>query len=166
TAAIGWQRALRLEPLAEDARGRLEQTPGFRSGILGDVPSIPTNAAGIVGAILWCAGWGGLAFAFRTQRGSARRPSIIAISAAVVVGLGGVALNETTSGKRQVVIVAPEALRSSPALAADRTGDVLAGESARSSGVQGIWTRVRMSDGRAGWIESRRVASLDVDRAP
>lgn len=166
TAAIGWQRALRLEPLAEDVRGRLEQTPGFSSGMFGDVPPIPIGAGAILGALLWCGGWGVLAYSVRAKLHALRRPSVVAIVSALVVGVAAVAIDEETSGKRQVVVTAPDALRSSPALAADRAGEVLAGESARANGVQGIWTRIKMSDGRSGWIETRRVASLDVDKSP
>ncbi len=166
TAAIGWQRALRLEPLAEDVRGRLEQTPGFSSGMFGDVPPIPIGGGAILGALLWCTGWGMLAYSIRAKRVALHRPSVTAIVAAIVVGVGAVAIDEEISGRRRVVVVTPDALRASPALAADRAGEVLAGESARESGVQGIWTRLKLSDGRSGWIETRRIASLDVDRTP
>lgn len=164
TATIGWQRALRLEPLAEDVRGRLEQTPGFSSGMFGDIPPIPIGGGAVLGALLWCTGWGVLAYSIRAKRSALYRPSVVAIVAALVVGVAAVAIDEEISGRKRVVIVAPDALRSSPALAADRAGEVLAGESARESGVQGIWTRLKFSDGRSGWIETRRVASLDVDR--
>ena len=166
TAVIGWQRALRLEPLADDVRGRLEQTPGFRAGLTGDVPPVPTDAAALLGALLWVGGWAGLAHGFRSRTAAVRRPSLAALTASVVVALATVALDDLSTGRSRVVIVAPEPLRAVAALAADRVGDVVAGETARIEGEQGVWTRLQLPDGRSGWIESRRVASLDVGRAP
>ena len=42
----------------------------------------------------------------------------------------------------------------------------MAGETAREVASQGVWSRVRFSDGRTGWIETGRLSSLDVERAP
>lgn len=165
-AAIGWQRALRLEPLAYDVRGRLESTPGFRPGLFGDVPPIPVDAAAALGVALWLVGWGALAWSLRTGRHGSRTASLVAIGSAGVVGVFAIALAEMHSGHDRVIVVEATQLRSAPALGAERTSEVLTGESGVEAVAQGVWRRVRFADGRSGWIESRRLASLDLSREP
>lgn len=165
-AAIGWQRALRLEPLASDVRGRLESTPGFRAGLLGDVPPVPVDAAAALGTLLWIAGWGALAFAARHARSELRSEALMAIGGGALVGLLTIALAEVLAGRHRVIIVHADRLRSAPALGAEASSEVMTGEGAVETGAQGVWSRLRFADGRTGWLETRRVASLDVDRTP
>ncbi len=166
TAAIGWQRALRLEPLAGDLRGRLESIPGFRSGVLGDIPPVPVDVAAALGTLLWIVGWGGLAWTLARRRGDLRRMAIGAIGGSALIGVMTVALAETISGRHHVVVVHPERLRSSPALGAEESSEVMTGEGAVETAAQGVWSRLRFADGRVGWMESRRLASLDLSQRP
>ena len=166
TAAIGWQRALRLEPLAGDMRARLEATPGFRPGLVGDVPPIPVDAAASLGTLAWLAGWGGLAWALAHRRREGRRLAWGAIGAAALLGVVTLALAETLSGRHRVIVLEADRLRASPALGAEAMSEVMAGEGAREVAAQGVWSRVRFADGRSGWLESRRLASLDLARLP
>ncbi len=164
-AAIGWQRALRLEPLAEDVRGRLESTPGFRAGLFGDVPPIPIDAAASLGALLWLLGWGALAW----PRREGHRPRVTAryaIGAAALVGVLTIGLADVIQGRHRVIVVDGTALRTAPALGAERSSEVLTGEGGVETVAQGVWSRVRFSDGRSGWLETRRLASLDLSRSP
>lgn len=164
-AAIGWQRALRLEPLAEDVRGRLESTPGFRSGLFGDVPPIPVDAAASLGVLLWLLGWGALAWPGRDVTARRMAPRY-AIGVAALVGVLTIGLSEVIEGRHRVIVVDGTALLTAPALGAERSSEVLSGEGAVETVAQGVWSRVRFSDGRSGWLESRRLASLDLSRAP
>ncbi|MCC6928636.1 MAG: BatD family protein [Gemmatimonadaceae bacterium] len=166
TAAIGWQRALRLEPLALDVRTRLEATPGFESGLLGDVPPIPVDAAAALGALLWIAGWGGLAFSGRGAGREWRGQAYTAIGIGALVGVLTVALAESLAGRHRVVVTQSSRLRAAPALGAEEASEVMTGESATETTAQGVWTRVRFADGRSGWLETSRLGSLDVNRAP
>jgi hypothetical protein len=158
-AAIGWQRALRLEPLADDVRGYLDYTPGFRGGPFGDVPAIPLSALALVGGLLWVGACAVLArgaiplVRLRVGGGMAL--------AALAIALAGAGLNDVFQGRHAAVIRSAERLRASPALTADPGPEVLAGELARTTGEQTAWTRVRLRDGRGGWIESRHLASLE-----
>jgi len=166
TAAVGWQRALRLEPLAADVRVRLEATPGFRAGALGDVPPIPLDAAAALGALLWIGAWGTLAWgAVRGRRGS-RTPALVAMGCGAMVGLATIELARVLSGRDHYVVVSTGRLHSAPALGAEVASDVMSGEAAEAIGAQGVWTRLRFPDGRSGWLETRRLASLDLTRAP
>jgi len=89
-----------------------------------------------------------------------------AIAAAVVVMLGTLSLAESLSGRGHVIVVAPERLRTSPALSAELASEVMTGEAARATGAQGVWSRLRFSDGRTGWMETRRLESLEIGRGP
>ena len=171
TAAIGWQRALRLEPLADDVRDRLDSSPGFVPGLTGDVPPIAVDGAAALGILLWLVGWGALAWRAWGPGVSHRfRPgkplAVAAIAAAVVVMLGTLSLAESLSGRGHVIVVAPERLRTSPALSAELASEVMTGEAARATGQQGVWSRLRFSDGRTGWMETRRLESLEIGRGP
>lgn len=165
-AAIGWQRALRLEPLAGDMRTRLEATPGFRAGLAGDVPPIPVDAAAALGTIAWVVGWAGLAWALAHRRREGRRLAWGAIGTGALLGMMTVALSEALSGRHRVIVLEADRLRASPALGAEVSSEVMAGEGAREVAAQGVWSRVRFADGRSGWMESRRLASLDLARLP
>ncbi|MEP7381893.1 MAG: BatD family protein [Gemmatimonadota bacterium] len=165
-AAIGWQRALRLEPLAEDVRGRLESTPGFRPGLFGDVPPLPVDAATALGVLLWVVGWGRLAWYGRGRRDERHTTALALIGSAALVGVLTIGLAEVIEGHHRVIVMDPTALRTAPALGAERSAEVLTGEGGVETVSQGVWSRVRFSDGRSGWLESRRLASLDLSRAP
>jgi len=159
-AVEGWQRALRLEPLAEDVRERLRFTPGFRAGIVGDVPPIPVSMVAVLGTLLWLCGWTMIAWARvrRVRQGTGAALVMLAIAAAV----GGRVLRDKVDGRHTFVITASDRLRTTPALAADAVADVATGEVGVSTGGQGAWTRLRLSDGRSGWIESRLLESLEL----
>ena len=166
TAAIGWQRALRLEPLAGDVRGRLEATPGFRAGLLGDVPPVPVDGAAALGALLWIGGWGALAWAAWRRRPAWRLGALSALGIGALVGVLTLAVAEVQGGRGRVVVVEPDRLRSAPALGAEAGAETMRAESARELSAQGVWSRLRFPDGRTGWMETRRLASLDLRRAP
>lgn len=166
TAAVGWQRALRLEPLAGDVRIRLEATPGFRPGLLGDVPPVPIDGAAALGTLLWLAGWGTLAWALARRRRDLHRLAWGAIGAGALTGVMTLAVAETLSGRHRVIVVEADRLRTSPALGAEASSEVVTGEGAVEMAAQGVWSRVRFTDGRTGWLETRRLASLDLARLP
>ena len=166
SAAIGWQRALRLEPLADDVRGRLEATPGFRAGLFGDVPPIPVDGAAALGVLLWLGGWAALAWSLLRQRADVRSGALSAVGGGALAGMLAIALAEVHAGRDRVVVVQAERLRSAPALGAEASSEVMTGEAAVQTGAQGVWSKVRFSDGRTGWLETRRLTSLAVDQAP
>lgn len=163
SAVVGWQRALRLEPLAADVRTRLVATPSFRDGLVGDVPPVPVNAAASLGLLLWCAGWALAAWPAALARRS--RLAVTCLAGAVVTATGTLWLAERLRGERQVVVVAPERLRDAPAVSARPGANVMAAETGTLLASQGVWSRVRFSDQREGWIDGRRLQSLEVPPA-
>ncbi|MBV6521405.1 MAG: hypothetical protein MNPFHGCM_01541 [Gemmatimonadaceae bacterium] len=162
SAAANWQRALRLDPLAEDVRGYLESTPGFDSSVFGDVPAIPLSFLAGIGALLWFGAWGTLATA--PSRPVRRQAAAGLAACALVVGMAGLHLNDVFSGRHAAIVLHGDRLRSAPTLAAESGAEVIPGELAHAVGTQTAWTRVRLRGDRNGWIESRKLESLELRR--
>jgi hypothetical protein len=162
-AAIGWQRSLRLQPTARDVRDLLVLTPGFRDGPLGDVPPVSLSMLAIAGGILWLGGWSAVALGIRRRAGSWLRPGGASILVALLVAIGGMLHAEVLSGRRTAVVVSPTRMRALPALGAEPGAETLVGEPVRVLGRQGVWTLVRLADGRRGWLESQRVEVIGVE---
>jgi hypothetical protein len=159
-AAVGWQRALRIDPLAADVRDRLELTPGFQSGSIADVTPVPATWAALLAGALWLAAWAlGAVAAWRRDRLIGRTGGAIAVLA-MVAGVAGYRALESQRGERLAVITDGTLLRSLPALGGESGAPVLTGEVVETVGAQGVWTHVRLSDDRDGWIESARVQSI------
>jgi hypothetical protein len=160
---VGWQRALRLEPLASDVRVRLAGTPSFRDGLLGDIPPVPMGALSAIGLLLWIVGWTALALEPRLPGLARSAPRLLGVAA--VTGLIILWANERIVGKGQVVVVESDRLREAPAVSAEGGAIVMTGETALVRASQGVWRRVRFSDAREGWIEGRALESLEIPAA-
>ena len=159
-AVAGWQRALRLEPLAPDVRDRIDLAHGLPLTSAGFVPPMPLGAVAAVSLLFWLGGWGVAAYVAR--RG--RRMSA-PLTAAIIVGgimlLGTFGLEEQMSGKRVGVIRSTVQLLVEPVLGSDRGPNALVGEVVRVKGVRGAWTLIALDDGRDGWMDSSQLIPLD-----
>jgi hypothetical protein len=160
-SVAAWQRALRLEPLASDVRTRVELVHALPLSSAGYVPPLPSPWVFNLAAALWFAAWG-LA-AYRASRGQSvtNRPVLSMAVVAAVLAVGGFALNERLSGKHLAVIRHTASLSSDPQLGSERGATAIIGEVVRVTGRQGAWSRVRLDDGRDGWIENAGIVSLD-----
>jgi hypothetical protein len=162
-AAIGWQRSLRLQPMARDVRELLVLTTGFRDGPLGDVPPISLTLLAAAGGVLWIAGWGAVAMGIRRRARSWLRPGVAAVMVALLLAFGGLLQAEVLSGRNTAVVVSPTRIRATPALGGEPGAETLVGEQVRILGRQGVWIHVRLSDGRRGWLESQRLEVVGVE---
>ena len=162
-AAIGWQRALRIEPLAGDARDRLEML-GAASG-LGSVPAIPPAPVALIAAALWIVAWVALAWNVARRRASPSARPLIAGGIAIAVALGALAaaVDARLAGRGLVVVTQDAPLHELPALASDRSTTLRPGEIARVVEREGPWARVVTDGGRHGWAESDDLTSLARD---
>lgn len=158
SAAVAWQRALRLDPLDADTREKLDLVPSFRGDFLGDVPPVPLGLVVWIGAIAWFAAW-----ALQPVR---RRWSTAGTAAALAVAslalVSGVRLSEIAHGRQAAVVRAPERLRNGPSLGADLAEEVMLGETVRIPTARGTWSFVRLADGREGWLPTESLVSLEV----
>jgi tetratricopeptide (TPR) repeat protein len=156
-----WQRALRLEPLASDVRDRVELVHALPWSSAGYVPPLPARWVFNFAALLWLGAWGlATYYASRNRRLASRAVVRLGVVAAVLA-IGGFALNERLSGKHLAVMRHTASLSTDPQLGGERGATGIIGEVVRVTGRQGAWSRVRLDDGRDGWIESAALVSLD-----
>jgi BatD DUF11 like domain len=160
-SVAAWQRALRLEPLAPDVRDRVELVHSLPVTASGFVPPLPVESVFVAAAFLWCATWGWAAL--RTRRGGHVRRTRLASWAVVagIVALCGVALSERAAGRHLDVLRYTASLSTDPEIGGERGPTAIVGEVVREIGRQGAWTRVRLDDGRDGWVETAALISLD-----
>jgi len=159
-AAIGWQRALRLDPTANDVRSRLDLTPGFGGSELSSVPPVSEASVAIVGGLAWVLGWLCAAVALwwrkAVWRYAAYGLGIVAVGAGVV----GVRVREAYEARRLAIVVEPARLRALPVLGSEAGAPVLTGEVAREVRQQGVWSLVKLGDDREGWMSSDQLEPI------
>jgi tetratricopeptide (TPR) repeat protein len=157
-AVVGWQRALRLEPLATDAREALARVDLPVDESLGDVPPLPVGPLALIAASLWCLAW--VVVAFRTQRPGSAAVALGGISLALALAAVAFTAHSVVSGRGLAVLDATGALRTLPALAAEYGAMARVGEVARIEERRGDWTRVSLAGARDGWVEHALLVRL------
>ncbi|MEO7040489.1 MAG: BatD family protein [Gemmatimonadaceae bacterium] len=166
-AMVGWQRALRLEPLAADVRDRLDLISPTAPSSPGFVPAMPPLPLALVAAALWLAAWLSLAWQART-RGAAAPPlriatPALAMCAALFFAGATVALDRRINATDLAVIAKDAPLHVLPALASDRGATLRTGDVARILEAEGAWARVSADGGRQGWMDASALASIPHD---
>jgi hypothetical protein len=160
-SVAAWQRALRLEPLAADMRERVELVHSLPWNASGWVPPIPASLVFDVAALLWCIVWGATAYRLVRRRSVRRGALASAAAVSVLLIVAGFALSDRLAGRNLAVMRHTASLNTDPQIGGDRGATAIVGEVVRATGRQGAWTRVRLDDGREGWIESTALISLD-----
>ncbi len=152
-AVRGWQRALRLEPLAPDMRERLDIISPAAATSPGAVPPIPPLPIILIASALWAASW--IAIALRLRR---REPlggasiALTALGAAIICGSAGAFLERRLSPAGLSVLRHDAPLRFQPALGGERASVVRLGETVRIQALDGAWARVVVDRDRDGWV--------------
>lgn len=157
-AAMGWQRALRLDPRADDVRARLEAMPGMRAPLIAPATVWPVGAdwLAILALAMWAVAW--IAAAFGTV--VARPVTLGLLLAAVGAAAAAVVAEQRARGDGLFVVARGDRLRVLPALGADPVAAVSAGELVTGAEARDGWRRVRLDDGRYGWLEERSMLGL------
>lgn len=160
SAVLGWQRALRLDPLATDLRPRLQRIRAPQSRGWARVLPVPVLPLVVVAVALWFAAWAFIAA--RARRGRVRgawaalAPAILLASVA--------SWQESRLRSRDLVVIAEAVpLRSLPALGADPGAVPLVGEVVRVRERRGVWLRLELEAGRSGWYPAERTYPLARD---
>jgi hypothetical protein len=161
-AALGWQRALRLEPLASDVRDRLSLLSGASQGAA-SVPPVPMLPVALLAAALWAAGWLVLAWRGWRRRPGGARLAVWLVSGAAVVGAIAAGLDDRLAARDLAVVGHGAPLHTLPVLSSERGASVFTGEVARVTERRGGWTHVRAGGDREGWLESADLLSLARD---
>ncbi len=157
-AVLGWQKALRLEPLAADVRERLQLVPS-EGADAGGVPPLPALPVALAAAMLWLVGW--VMLAWRTLR---RRPGLLTLSGGLMVAAllaaGAAASVERTLAASDLAVMSVSApLRADPQLAADRGVTLRVGAVTHVDQRVGEWAHVTAGE-REGWVESSLLLPL------
>ena len=158
-AVIGWQRAMRLEPMTTDVRARLRLAPGTPR-LWHGVPPVSLTVLAVGGAALWVTGFLLLAVGRRRQQVMLVRFGTTLAIGAVMILLGGVRQREILDGRDAAVVLSAGRLRPMPVLSSEAGIEAQPGEVVKVLGHQGAWTRVELTDRRRGWMEAQRLQSL------
>jgi len=166
-AMLGWQRALRLEPLASDVRDRLDLISPTAPSSPGFVPAIPPLPLAALAALLWLGGWLSLAWQARRRGPMAPRLQltgpVVATAAALVFATATVLLDRRINATDLAVIAHDAPLHVLPALASDRGATLRTGDVARVLESEGAWARVAADGGREGWLDASTLAPIPHD---
>ncbi|MBP7551089.1 MAG: BatD family protein [Gemmatimonadaceae bacterium] len=160
SAVLGWQRALRLDPMAADLRPRLARAraPQDRGAALVlPVPPLPMAALALV---LWCAAWGVLAL--RARRGPAGAHWLLLIPSVALIAVAAV-LEGRLRADDLLVVATATPLRALPALGAEPGAVPLVGEVVTVRERRGVWVRISLEAGREGWYPVERTYPLQRD---
>ena len=161
SAVLGWQRALRLDPLAGDLRPLLQRVraPQVRGDArVWPVPPLPVAALAFV---LWCGAWA--LVAVWTRRGRVRPLAFAVVLPGLTFAAFAFATEQRLRARDLVVVAASEPLRNLPALGAEAGAMPLVGEVARVLERRGVWLRIELEAGRAGWFPAERAYALARD---
>ena len=166
-AMVGWQRALRLEPLAVDVRDRLDLIAPTAPSSPGFVPAMPPFPLAALAAVLWLAGWLSLAWQSR-KRGAMALPlrltmPAVAACAALFFAAATVLLERRINATDLAIVARDAPLHVLPALASDRGATLRTGDIARVLEAEGAWARVSADGGREGWLDAAALARIPHD---
>ncbi|MEP6780810.1 MAG: SH3 domain-containing protein [Gemmatimonadaceae bacterium] len=171
SAVIGWQRAVRLDPLAADLREQMLLLPaGAREGVA-EVPLVPVTLLGYSGMIGWVSAWVALTWIVLRRRARRSPSPVVRNSAIALAMLSVVCIGASYLGARQLqttglaVVVRPETIRAEPDVDADALGGAATGDIVRIKQQRQLWSRVLHADGREGWIPSDRITALGANEA-
>ena len=161
SAVLGWQRALRLDPLDRESRALLQRVRAPQHRGDARVWPVPPLAVAALAFLLWAAAWIALA---RWARREALRSSAFAIllPGALLAAFALVAESRLRA-QDLVVLGAAVPLRSLPALGAEPGAMPLVGEVARVQERRGVWLRIELEAGRSGWYPAERAYALARD---
>lgn len=165
TAVTGWQRALRLEPTASDARERLDLVHAPATGALAYVPALPASLLAWSAAALWLAGWL-LAAVYliegsRTRASAARRWAYALGALGVMLLFAALEVDQRLAARDLAVIRTSSRITREAALVGEQVGTAYAGEVVRAGMRNGVWTHVALDGGRDGWIASSALSGLE-----
>lgn len=159
-AVLGWQRALRLDPLSGDLRPRLARVRAPQDRGAANVWPIPVLPVAAIALLLWWAAWILVAVAARHGPVGARWTLLLPSLGLVAVA----ALAESRLRADDLLVISTAApLRALPALGAEAGSVPLVGEVVEVRERRGVWVRIVLEGGRSGWYPAERTYPLARD---
>ncbi len=160
SAARAWQRALRLSPLDDETRERLDAVTASDVRAVGYVPPLPVDVLAGIALACWLLGWLALALPVAGRPASTRALAGGALSIAVVALLGALELADRLDAPGLAVLRATRPLLDAPGSAA-ASGSGIVGETGRLGAREGAWVHLVLDGARGGWVPLASVLALD-----
>lgn len=160
SAVLGWQRALRLDPLATDLRSRLARVRAPQDRGAARVWPLPPLPIAALAFVVWWAAW--ISLALHAPRGPAGARWLLLLPAVSLVLLAAV-VEWRLRADDLLVIATQTSLRALPALGAELGAVPLVGEVVTVGERRGVWVRITLDGGREGWYPLERTYPLQRD---
>jgi hypothetical protein len=160
-AALGWQRALRLDPLDAESRERLLGVAPLAIDAVGYVPPLPVDALAGAALALWTLAWLALALPPTRRPAAVRGIGGGAIVVALVALLAALELDQRLEPRGLALLRGSVTLLEDPSPAGAPGGAGVVGEVGRLGAREGEWVRITLDGARAGWIPVAGMIPLD-----
>lgn len=160
-AVLGWQRALRLEPLDDETRERLAAVQAPLIGTPAYVPPLPPDALALAALVLWTGAWVALVIQAVRRTLLVRPLAGGAIACAVVALAGALELHERAGVRGLGVLRAARDLVDAPSSNGQPVAAATVGEVGALGIREGPWLRLDLGGARAGWVPAAAVLPLD-----
>jgi hypothetical protein len=160
SAVRAWQRALRLDPLDEEARDRLDAVVPPLMRAPGYVPPLPIDVLALAALVCWIGAWIVLIVSPTRRPRNARAISGGAIAFAMVLLLGALEVQDRLDPSGLGVLRTSRVLLDAPgSQAAIASGNI--GETGRLGAREGPWVRIALDGARVGWVPVASVLPMD-----
>ena len=160
SAVRGWQRALRLDPLDDELRDRIDAVTPVLVRSPAYVPPVPVNVLALLALACWLGAWGLMAIPSRYRVRHTRAIAGGAMSVGVVALLGALELADRLEPHSLAVLRSSRSLFVGPG-----SGVAIANATIGETGLLGVreggWVRIALGAGRAGWVPVASVLPLD-----
>jgi len=160
-ASVGWQRALRLDPLDAEARERFDAVQATSLGDAAYVPPVPVNAVALGALVLWLGAWLLLALPAVRKPSFARAASGSALTLALLLLGSALELESRASARALGAVRDARSLLDAPSATATSVATASAGEVGALGAREGAWVRLVLDGDRAGWVPVAAVVPLD-----
>ena len=160
-AAVGWQRALRLDPLDVETRDRLDVVQASAVGDAAYILPVPANAVAIAALVFWLAAWFVLAFPRASRVSFVRQGAGGALTLSLLLLLATLELQSRASPHGLGALRNGRALLDAPAWDAASVAMAGAGEVGTIGAREGAWLRIVLDGERHGWVPVASVVPLD-----
>ncbi len=160
TAVRAWQRALRLDPLDDEARARIDAVQLAPMRALGYVPPFPVNVLALAALASWVLAWVLLGVPVHRRPEQARAMAGGAIAVAVVLLASAIEVHKRLDPRGLAVLRTNRLLLDAPAASAAGASAAL-GETGMIGAREGAWVHIAFDGARAGWVPLASVLPLD-----
>jgi tetratricopeptide (TPR) repeat protein len=160
-AALGWQRALRLDPLDDETRERLAAVQAPVVTAPSYVPPLPVNLLALAALVLWMLAWLALAIQAVLRAPGVRPVAGGMLVVAIVALAAALELNERSGVRGLGVVRHTRDLLDAPSTEGMSAASAAAGEVGALGVREGTWVRLVLDGARAGWIPVAAVLPLD-----